>query len=236
MSDQQPGSFIPKSPVGSKPTRNRRKVSSSLGMFGIVGILALVVAVSLSAAVYFWKQQTEQNIDQKRETLAEARRAIASSEIEILVSTDKEIETAKQLLSNHVSVVDFFDYVGEIAVKSVQFTGMTLTGTPGNDYTLTVNGEGRDIPSLIVQSNVLADPELLNNVSGAVLSSQGSSINSSDETAGVTFSISGTVNQEMFDFEDSLDNDIDTSLLLRMDDDINFPIDVSESDPLTTAL
>jgi hypothetical protein len=44
------------------------------------------------------------------------------------------------------------------------------------------------------------------------------------------------VNQEMFDFEDSLDNDIDTSLLLRMDDDINFPIDVSESDPLTTAL
>jgi len=214
MPDKQPSSFIPKSPVGAQSStqKKRRSGQQGLGKFGVLGILVAVVAAALSVGVFFLHQTTTQNIAEKNSRLAEARRQIQSGEVNLLVTTDQKIENAKKILNNHVSMIDFFDLIGEYTVKSVSFNQMTLTGAPGQPYSLTISGRGNDIPSLIVQSNVLRDPSLQTSISGASLTSQGASDGTQEgessgvsSQAGVNFTIGGTVNPNVFSFKKSLE-------------------------------
>lgn len=164
-------SFIPK--TGTLNTAGARSGSGGSVLILIAaGLLALIIVASIG--LFFYKQYSQSQLQQKQQRLQQARTAIDTSLITELDQLETRINTAKELLDKHVAVSNVFPVIESITLASVQFSSMKLSrGTSGKKQgsdnsssgSITVNlaGSAPGYPAVVLQSSEIAShPSVIN--------------------------------------------------------------------------
>lgn len=155
-------SFIPKKPILMDQKVVHHGGTTSIFMF----ISVLVFIFSIAGAVFslIWKdvlikQQTQYAIDLKK---AESRFDIAT--IEKLKKASVKIETATQLLKNHLAVSEIFNIISLLTADGIRFTSFefspsTVSNDPNNTEAsngikISMKGVGSSFSAIAWQSDV----------------------------------------------------------------------------------
>lgn len=155
-------SFIPKKPILMDQKVVHHGSTTSIFMF----ISVLVFIFSIAGAVFslIWKdvlikQQTQYAIDLKK---AESRFDIAT--IEKLKKASVKIDTATQLLKNHLAVSEIFNIISLLTADGIRFTSFefspsTVVSDPNNTEAsngikISMKGVGSSFSAIAWQSDV----------------------------------------------------------------------------------
>lgn len=137
-------SFIPKKPILMDQKVTHHSGSTSIFMF----VSVLIFIFSMAGAVFsvIWKdvqtkQQTQYANDLKK---AEARFDIAT--IEKLKNASVKIETANELLKNHLAVSEIFNIISLLTADGIRFTSFEFSPpSKSNDPNATDSSGGAKI-------------------------------------------------------------------------------------------
>lgn len=170
MAEQFQTSFIPKKTfdVGApKPARTTGVV------FTVAGILFALSLVS-AGGVFAYERYLESSIANKREALQRAREAFEPELIRELSHLDTKIQTAEQLLNNHLAISGIFDLLQDTTLETVRFTSFSYAIEP-EGIRLSMVGEARSFSSVALQSDEFTENRFISQpvFSGLTLDEQG---------------------------------------------------------------
>jgi hypothetical protein len=110
--------------------------------------------------MYFYKTSLENTVAQKKIDLQKAEKAFEGDFIRELQLTDKRINAANAVLSDHISVSPIFQALQEATLKSIQFTKFTyvITGSgPTAKITVQMSGRSQSYTAIALESAKLAE-------------------------------------------------------------------------------
>jgi hypothetical protein len=151
MESKFQASFIPKKPITVSSESPRRGVS----FLSLAGVILLLVTIALSVGVFLWKAYLDKSISSMSGQLQSAEATFDPSTINQLIQTDKQIETAKTLLSQHVAFSAFFDLLSQITLKSVRFNSFSYSMS-NQKININMSGQANSFASVALQSDVFA--------------------------------------------------------------------------------
>lgn len=147
-------SFIPKKSLSQntpQPTVHKQERKHSLA--SVFAFLMLVIALGVSGVVFFYTSFLESSIANKAESLERAREAFQPALIKELERLDDRIESAEQILQEHIAPSGLFSLLEATTLKSVRFQNMTysmLTDT----VEISLEGEALNFDAVALQSDV----------------------------------------------------------------------------------
>lgn len=205
-------SFIPKRPLipnnGINPTATPRRGGS---LFMIIAVILFVASLAVGGGSYFYKSYVESaQLDYKAQ-LTQRERQFNPNRIEDLKRQNVKLDTAKQLLAEHVAVSQIFDVIGRFTIDNVRFTSMdvALDLQKKSDATINLKGYGTSLSAVAWQSDVLGKLErygLRNIVKNPILSDP-----ALDSNGLVAFSLSATVDRNSLLYDRTLSTPAATS-------------------------
>lgn len=147
-------SFIPKKPLAEDQAPRQRHTS----LFTFLGVVVFFVAILLAGGMYFYKTTLAKQIVSMNTDLELARNAFEPSLITELQILDRRINSANELLKNHIVVSPIFAALQESTLKSVQFTKFSYIFPQDQNGAVKVqmSGKARDYSSIALQSDELA--------------------------------------------------------------------------------
>ncbi|KND48297.1 MAG: putative pilN [Parcubacteria bacterium C7867-002] len=158
-------SFIPKKPVsptgmaGNVPVIRRAPSSIVMTLATVIFILSIAAAGGL----YAWKFVLIADQKSYKEQLSQRQEQFDLGLIRDLKQVNVQINTARQLMANHLAISQVFESLGRLTVEKVRFSNMELsTGTganTGSDIKITMKGTGLDLSTVAFQSQVLGELE-----------------------------------------------------------------------------
>ena len=157
-------SFIPKKPVAGMGTSYQslhKPKSAGVSIFMTLAVLLFIVSLAGVGGAYFWKQYLISAQDNYKQTLIAREKQFDLSQIEHLKQVNVQIDTAKQLLRNHLADSQIFQIISTFTIESVRFLSMDLTApaSPSDSLKLTMNGYGSNLSAVAFQSDVLGSLE-----------------------------------------------------------------------------
>jgi hypothetical protein len=123
----------------------------------IAGVLVFIISLSSAAGAYAWKSLLIKSQEQAKQQLAERERQFNITLIEQLKQANVKIDTARQILHDHVATSAIFDVISRLTIESVRFLSMDLT-TPSaqsSGVKLDLRGYGKGFSAVAFQSDVL---------------------------------------------------------------------------------
>lgn len=156
-------SFIPKktmTPVGLGSSR-LPKSGPSVSVFMTIGVLLFIASIAGIGIVFAWKQYLFSAQENYKQQLVEREKQFRVELIEQLKEVDVKINTAKTLLSNHVSTSQIFDVISKFTIENVRFMNMEFAypEKSGESPTMIMKGYGTNLAALAFQSDVLGQLE-----------------------------------------------------------------------------
>lgn len=181
-------SFIPKKPIVSQPGRE----SSPINLFSLLSTVVFIVVLALSGGVFFYKQLTVKQIDQNKATFERAKKAFEPDTVKKITRLDTRLEVGKKLLSNHVAITPFFDFLSSITLKTVRFKDFSFTYLGKDKIQVAMKGQALNYAAVALQSDLLDDQRQLKNtiVSGMSLEAAGT----------VAFGVSTTIDPTLLSY------------------------------------
>ncbi len=149
-------SFIPKRALAEDRIERPKSVSVFLFFATIIFIASLIGA----GFVYFYKTSLTNQVAQMKIDLQKAEAAFEGDFIRLLQRTDKRINAANAVLSDHISVTPIFNELRDSTLKSIQFTkfSYTITGSgPTAKITIQMSGKSQSYTAIALQSAKLAE-------------------------------------------------------------------------------
>jgi hypothetical protein len=167
-------SFIPKRPLMEDRVERPKTVS----MFLFFATILLIASVIGAAFVYFYKTSLTNQVTQMRSDLQKAESAFEGDFIQQLQVTDKRINAANEVLSNHVTISPVLSALGAATLKSIQFTKFSyaVTGTgPTAQVTVMMSGISQSYTAIALESAQLTGNKYIKNpiFSNLALNQQG---------------------------------------------------------------
>ncbi len=189
-------SFIPKKPLADTSTVAR---SSSTSFLSLIAWLLVIAAGVFAGGSYLYKKNLESSLTRMRSDLAAARNSFEPSLITELQKLNKRIDSANELLANHVVITPVFSTLSKSTLKSVQFTrfGYTLPSDSGSSVTVRMAGKARDYTSIALESDQLAANK---NIHNAIFSN----LSLDERTGFVNFDLTFTVDQDLIRYTNHL--------------------------------
>jgi hypothetical protein len=119
-------SFIPKKPMIEQPTVVTKR---PIGLVSIISIFIFVTMVLASGGAYLYKNILIKNVTQMENDLNLAKNRFEPAKISLLQSLDKRLQSASEILANHISVSPIFESLETLTIKTIRYTKF--------DYSLT---------------------------------------------------------------------------------------------------
>jgi len=123
-------SFIPKKPI----VEERVASVQSFGFLFIISIFILIIVLLGTGGLYFYKTIVTKSIGDKTSQLQLAQNGFEPSKLSELQLLDKRLNAAKEILSNHVTVIPVFTELENITMHTVRYTKFS--------YNLAADGSG----------------------------------------------------------------------------------------------
>lgn len=153
-----PSYFIPKQTQGAVPARVKQK--KKFHIFSFVATVMLLGAVILAGFTFFYEGYTEQQLEDQKNALAEARNRFNEADIASVQELDRRMRAATYLLDRHVALSRVFDALELTTKQSIQFTGLKYEQRPSSDGTLTITGGTESFRTVALQANSFAGATL----------------------------------------------------------------------------
>ena len=149
-------SFIPKKPLA--PTTPSGYERRSVGIIMLVSIIIFIGAIALTGGVLIYKRVLNSQIVGAKATLEHDRQVFEPATILELQRLDKRIETSKKLIKTHVATSLLFDILSRETLKTVRFTGLTITtSAESGKVALTLDGQAKSYASVALQSDAFSN-------------------------------------------------------------------------------
>ena len=147
-------SFIPKGPLASTTTGpNLARRPSERTILGLFGLIFFIASVLGAAGVFGYKYYLKGSIEAMQAELETVRAALDSGEIQELTRLHNRIVSTKELLTKHVVLTPFFEFLESSSPRLVRFSDFRYAvGVEGIEVTM--RGESRGYEALALQSDI----------------------------------------------------------------------------------
>lgn len=166
-------SFIPKKPMipGSMGIATKKPTS----VLSVVAVLMVVIVVLMSVGAFLYNQKLSKDNTSKKQQIEQEIKTFDPTLTDQLTVLKSRIDSAKELLKNHLALTNFFNLLNENTVSTIQFREFSYTGGPGKPLLVKLAGKAKNFNDLIFQSDtILANPHFKNAVfSGFLLDKEG---------------------------------------------------------------
>ncbi len=187
-------SFIPKKPItGSGST------GSPVSIFMVVSVFILVVMLSASGGLYFYKDYLQKNKLALSENLKKVKESFDNNTIVELETYDKTASVAKEVLANHTVLSPLFDLINELTLSSIQYTRFDYSTDKGA-FSVKMSGISRDYRSIALQADVF------NTKKGSMFKNVIFSNLTKDKNNFVTFSLEFDVDKSLLSYSNNIVN------------------------------
>jgi len=149
-------SFIPKqAPQGSSSPIGRK---STVNVFGLVAMIALVLSVSGSVGVFFYNTYLEEKLQNAKIELGQKSTNDSVQKIREIKLYDYKLNVAHTLLDNHLAVANIFEELQNSTKETIRFNSFKFEYDPGFDVTLSLGADTAELASVVLQEmQFLAD-------------------------------------------------------------------------------
>lgn len=204
-------SFIPKKPTagvsisGSINNKQLQKTKSPIAsMFMAISVLFFILSVGAVGGTYFWRDYLQSANQKYKNELASKEKTFNVDLIERLKRIDLQVDSAKNVLNNHVALSGIFDVIKDMTVEDVRFVSMDLKNSGGGGaLSLSLQGLGKNMPTVAFQSDILgqlSDYNLAGVVRSAAVSSP-----TITETGSVSFGLTAELDASKFFYSRSIE-------------------------------
>ena len=162
MDPQFKTSFIPKKPIVA-PAGGYR-ASSTINLFSLLAVTLFIIALVLSGAAFFYKSLLAKQIQSNKATLERAKGAFDPELIERIIKLDSRIETSKKLLSEHLALSPFFDFLATVTLQTVRFRDFSFSYLAKDKIKVEMKGQAESYASIALESDLLNSQKYLNGV------------------------------------------------------------------------
>lgn len=190
MDHQFKTSFIPKKPIVA-PAGGYRAVST-INLFSLLAVTLFIIALVLSGAVFFYKNLLAKQIQSNKATLERAKGAFDPELIERIIRLDTRIETSKKLLSEHLALSSFFDFLSTVTLQTVRFKDFSFSYLAKDKIKVEMSGQAESYASIALESDLLNSQKYL---SGAVVGDM-----ALEPSGLVSFKVEATVNPALISY------------------------------------
>src|SRR3989344_5195340 len=111
-------SFIPKKPLAEEKITRRKPAS----LVYFVAVALFIVSILSAGGVYFYKVTLESSIKNMDSSLTKARSSFEPSFLDNVQNLDRRINSAREILSQHVMVSPIFEALQTLTLRTVRFT------------------------------------------------------------------------------------------------------------------
>jgi hypothetical protein len=127
-------SFIPKKPIVEERVTSARPV----GVLLLGSIFILFVVLLGTGGIYFYKINLNNNLTSMQTSLNNYKTNFEPSEITQLQVLDKRLQSATDILNNHIAISPVFAELENITMHTVRFTKFSYGATDASNSTTTV--------------------------------------------------------------------------------------------------
>src|SRR4051812_27559084 len=111
MDNQFQSSFIPKKPlIGADVASHRAPVN----FFALFGLVIFILSIALAVGSFFWVKILEGQVASNQATLKADRLAFNPDLIDEIKHVSDRMNAAKDILGNHISLLDFFTLIQSV--------------------------------------------------------------------------------------------------------------------------
>ncbi|MDO8564710.1 MAG: hypothetical protein Q7R88_01820 [bacterium] len=128
--------------------------SHTFTVLGIGAILVAVVAVALSATLFFYKGYLVRSIGNMDEALVAARKSFEPEFVDAAGRLNARIESAKKLLVTHRALSPLFDLLENKTIENVRFTDFIFDASNERTPAVSMTGLAKSFNAVALQSDV----------------------------------------------------------------------------------
>ncbi len=186
-------SFIPKESLVEKvPTGATHQPSRAPRSLAIVfSFIVLLIALAVGGAIFVYSSFLQSSIASKSESLQRAREAFQPALIQELERLDARIESAEELLANHVAPSSMFALLGATTLKTVRFTNLSYS---------VVENSVVNFDAVALQSDVFGSNRFIHNpIISELAAGEG----------GITFRVTATIEPRFLAYVNTITEDDD---------------------------
>lgn len=144
-------SFIPKK---SLKAATQRPKGSSIGVFFLLTLIIFIGVLALAIGVFLYQQFLVQNIDRKEASLERASAAFEPALIAEISRLDTRLQSAQDIIDNHMSVTAFFKLLEVSTLASVRFEDLDYRVGEGGRISISMKGKALNFSSVALQSDI----------------------------------------------------------------------------------
>ena len=161
-------SFIPKQSLANQvPSKPVHKTKKGFRLGTVLALLILVVSLGLAGFAFFYTTYLEGKIESQSDSLRKSREAFSPELLQELKRFDNRLQSASEILDQHIAPSGMYALVEEVTLKSVQFNSFTFN-VVGNDIVqMDLTGTALDLDAVALQADVF---EQNNFISSPVIS------------------------------------------------------------------
>lgn len=144
-------------------------------ILSVISIFAVIVVILLSAGAFFYNKKLVQDNEIKKQQIESEIKTFDPALTNQLTVLKSRIDSAKELLKNHLALTKFFDLLNANTVSTIQFKDFSYSGGPSKPLLVKLTGQAKSFNDLIFQSDtILANPNFKNAIfSGFTLDKNG---------------------------------------------------------------
>jgi len=190
--------FIPKKQMSqgqSVGTSKRTRQTQSI--LGLLAVLLFITSLVSVAGVYLYKIRLATVVNNKIDSINIAEKSFEPGAVLELRKLDIRLRAATELLENHVTVVDFFETLGETTLPDIQYDGLDINFSESVP-SVSTSGIARGYLAIAQQSDLFEENRFIQN---AIFSDF-----SKGDGGKISFSLSFSINPELLVYGKNLQN------------------------------
>ncbi|HYF12994.1 MAG TPA: PilN domain-containing protein [Candidatus Paceibacterota bacterium] len=192
MDPQVGASFIPKKPLVSDRSGRGR----SFGLLTLLCVLIFIASLLSAVGAFLYQGYLNTSLAAKKASLEKYEGAYDLPTIQTLVRFDSRINSARNVLQNHLAPSAIFFFLAQQTLERVQLTSFDFTVGDDGTAIISMNGLANSFSTIALQSDQLGASKVLKDV---VFS------NISVEPEGkVSFSVTATVDPSLYLYSKTL--------------------------------
>jgi hypothetical protein len=193
-------SFIPKKPL----TEERAPAARSVSLLNFLSVFIFLASLLAAGGLFFYRGILQSSISDMEASLARSKASFEPGLISDLQTLDKRLNSANEVLDNHIAVSPIFLSLNALTLKSVRFTKFDYEIASDSSSSITVKMSGETAPgpqgytSIALESNKLAENKYFKDITFSNLTLT--------QAGGVSFDLTFTVDRNFLMFEKNIAN------------------------------
>ncbi len=154
-------SFIPtKISLGERPREEYG--SDAFDVIVLLGVIALVVAGTMAAGVFLYKQFLTNDLSAKKEQLNKAKKAFQPDLVRDLTRLDERISIAEGVLQSHIAPSAFFEVLNQITLKTIEYKSLDYEYSADTLH-VRMKGKAASVNGIAYQARVMSTHPAIKN-------------------------------------------------------------------------